>query len=298
LLLCVLYGTVWYSLLTCIGFLSLMALNFIFHMIYMKRILRRDQGLQTFRTDFPITTKSIGITSMILSFKSMRMLYSRFYGLDHFQAQFQSFDGFFRPLQVCTIINAFVSLLPIVLADIVGLATTSWGTQLYITMIETLLLSIAILVLEVIEMLKIKKLIGNDIGYDVINGESRVDSQDDSAMRDKLLELLRRRLMSEGLRRAQSDIVHGSKKEEDDRKVHSWPMSPKEGYEGPFNFADYIGKQPDNVYADSKPADPDAKKGKTYVDFEGQIVPEDIMKRKGGDLLTVDDSDDERRKAE
>lgn len=51
----------------------------------------------------------------------------------------------------------------------------------------------------------------------------------------------------------------------------------------------------DNVYAESKPADPLGKFGKSYSDFDSQVGPSDldkILARKGGDFVTFESATD------
>lgn len=57
-------------------------------------------------------------------------------------------------------------------------------------------------------------------------------------------------------------------KEEDPRKVRSYPMTPKGMKEyDDVNFGNFNGlPPPDNVYADSKPPDPMGTAGKVLVD--------------------------------
>ena len=57
-------------------------------------------------------------------------------------------------------------------------------------------------------------------------------------------------------RRCMSSEELGNEMEEDPRNLDSYPVSPRrmKDREGPFQFD--RPKQPDNVYADSKPHDP------------------------------------------
>ena len=77
-------------------------------------------------------------------------------------------------------------------------------------------------------------------------------------------------------------------KEEDPRETRSYPMTPRgmKNYEE-FDFLAPQVFQSDNVYAESKPYDPLAKIGKTYVEIGLQAC--NISTKIGMDLpLTAD----------
>ena len=78
--------------------------------------------------------------------------------------------------------------------------------------------------------------------------------------------------------------------EEDPRKFKSEPASPG-GQAAAFDKN--IFRNPDNVYADSKPPNPLGKIGKTYSDFNAQIDSDydEIMARKGGDIVNFEGND-------
>jgi hypothetical protein len=79
-------------------------------------------------------------------------------------------------------------------------------------------------------------------------------------------------------------IEFGNDLEEDPRKTKTAPSSPRKDdtlFEGALPTID-------NVYAESKPADPLGKLGKTYSDFDSQVIPsqfDKILSRKGGDYV-------------
>ena len=79
------------------------------------------------------------------------MFYSRFFGFDNFCAAFENIESLHRALNAASVFNIAATLFVMILTDIIGLAALSWGSQLYITMIETLLLSLFMILLTVIE---------------------------------------------------------------------------------------------------------------------------------------------------
>ena len=147
------------------AYLFLVGSNIAYHCFYRKRILTKDMAFKDWREQYSCSAKTTSFVAALVSFKTIRFLYSRFGGYDRFQAGFSSFDMFWRPLMFFSVFNAFLTLAPIIFIDIVGLTTLPWPTQIYVTLIETLVLSILIIILEIIEMIKVKKLVADDRGY-------------------------------------------------------------------------------------------------------------------------------------
>lgn len=76
---------------------------------------------------------------------------------------------------------------PILIVDIVGLIFLSWGTQLYITMIETATLTILILILTLVEFCRLKRLLSDHSGpsYKHVSSESVMITPNDDLMETK-----------------------------------------------------------------------------------------------------------------
>lgn len=167
-----------------------------------------------------------------------------------------------------------------------------------------------IIILEIIEMIKVKKLVADDRGYFEVGNDSHADGPGVNDGKDELLRQMLSKLRADkftkndphglldkfGGRRCMSMEEFGNEKEEDPRNIDSYPLTPKrmKDREGPFHFEK--PHQPDNVFAEAKPFDPNYRKGKQFADADAQAIPEEIMNRKGGDLLNPDDSDEERRR--
>ena len=98
-------------------------------------------------------------------------------------------------------------------------------------------------------------------------------------------------LNENGPRRCKSMIEFGNELEDDPRLTQSLPISPRDD----FSFDKDAGLPTiDNVYAESRPADPLGKLGKTFSDFDSQVLPKDfdkIVSRKGGDFVTFESGD-------
>lgn len=204
---------------------------------------------------------------------------------------------------------------PIILIDVVGLMNLYMKTQLYINMFETAVMIIISIILSIIEFCKLKKLLGDDVGYKQVVSDSVMNASmpDDNLMAErKLREDMLKSIMNQikgnrdlflnnkldelleqfGDRKCKSMIDFGSDKEEDDRNIRSFPLTPKtkKQYEGPFTF-DYLPRE-DNVYAESKPPNPLGKIGKEYSDADIQTLAPRGVPKNGGNLPTLDDNDD------
>lgn len=81
----------------------------------------------------------------------MRMFYSRFFGLDHFSANFSNLGKFLNWFMCFSVFNIFFVLIPIILVDIFGMIALGWGSQLFIMLLESLILSIIMIIFTLIE---------------------------------------------------------------------------------------------------------------------------------------------------
>jgi len=95
------------------------------------------------------------------------------------------------------------------------------------------------------------------------------------------------------------ELGTGWPKEEDPRKIITWPMTPEhladyDGKEFKFGKEDMYYQQDDNVYAEAA-----VKKEATDEGVQGDMGAQeffDAQRRKQGDLLTPMDDDEEIRK--
>jgi hypothetical protein len=84
-------------------------------------------------------------------------MYSRFFGHNGFHIPLENMAKLHTALNILTIINIILSLLPMIFIDIYGLIKYSWGNQFYIIMIETLVLSLFMLAMTIWEFKQQKK---------------------------------------------------------------------------------------------------------------------------------------------
>ena len=195
----------------------------------------------------------------------------------------------------------------ILAVDVVGIQYLGlkFDTQLSITLFETLILSIILMILEFVEICRLKSYLGDDVKLDYEALVNQMNESMDKKLRQDMLKQIMNHvkgnkdlnlnnrlddlLTDMGPRRTKSMIEFGNELEDDPRRTRSEPVSPR--HAGDEFDRDTPLPTIDNVYAESKPADPLGKLGKTYSDFDSQVLPNDfdkVLARKGGDFVTFD----------
>jgi K+-transporting ATPase A subunit len=72
-------------------------------------------------------------------------------GLDRFYIPFENPQKIRSFFNVLTTLNIIFSLVPVILIDVYGLAKYRWGNQFYVMLIETLVFSLSMIVVQIIE---------------------------------------------------------------------------------------------------------------------------------------------------
>lgn len=99
----------------------------------------------------------ITVLSLLSVFKLNKLYYSHFYSFSVFKARWTDVK-FYRKLMMWFCVAHFVTIdLFLICIDVAGLTNIEWGNQLYITMIETLVLSLVGLTLGSIELYRLKE---------------------------------------------------------------------------------------------------------------------------------------------
>ena len=214
-----------------------------------------------------------------------------------------------------SLLNIVTSIIPCVLADALGIWKLSWGTQLYITLIETAFLELLMVFFLLVEICTTRNIDKRDqySKIDIEPNMSMLDNKlDESNEDDKLRANALKRLIDmmhkdefshdgDGPKRTRSLPADGNELDEISERANSYPLSPRTKKEmedqliNPlalgFYRPDEAWEPQDNVYAESKPPDPFGKIGKTYKDGDTQTF------MVGGDHdipFRVDDNDDGR----
>ena len=307
-----------------VAFIFLIAVNVLF-VVYFKKVIEKDEMFQYWSGSYKRTTKALTIISAVVSFKVMRLLYSRLFGLDNFNAAFTRHDTLFRPMNGASVINFVFTVMLVIVVDVVGLALYSWGSQFYMTCIETLLLAVGIIVMTVVEF-KTAKI----HGYVELASKELEREEGAPDMEKRLREEVLKGIIStikgtknffntnrieecinddEALQRTYSLPCHliPEEDEESQGRVHSYPLSPASRKALEANpFLQGIEKVPptpdqlpDNVYVEAKPHDPLAGAGREFKDSLTQTFNIDAAKHlSGSEMRIANESDEKRRKKE
>lgn len=68
--------------------------------------------------------------SACCNFKIFRLIYTRFFGFDNFNAPFDEPNTFFKPFTQVSIFSVLFTSIPVMVGCIVGLVYIDWGYQL------------------------------------------------------------------------------------------------------------------------------------------------------------------------
>ena len=115
----VLYGTI-------IAFGVLIFLNFLYAYLFCK-IIKPDIGFHVYRQRFPRTPYFIYALSVVFNFKFGRVLYTRLFGIDNFECEFNNPARVKCMKTILSIVNMVCCLLVIIAVDIIGLIRYHWG---------------------------------------------------------------------------------------------------------------------------------------------------------------------------
>ena len=133
--------------LSGIALLMLVTSNIIFYVYYKKEIIN-DPAFAKWCRMYPKTERYILLLTLLLNFKSIKLLYSGFYGLESCLAQFEDpMKNFFRPMRIITYFSFIFVYIPIIASSALIFIQVKWGYQLLILGIEALILAVVIIAL-------------------------------------------------------------------------------------------------------------------------------------------------------
>lgn len=250
---------------TLVAILANIGLNVAFIVFHRRRICR-DAGFARWAVQHPCVNTWIDIVSPCLSFQLRRLYYCRLAGLDVFFAQFEDFQALLLPLNYFTLMTIVFSYFMVLVVDIVSLARLSWGTQLYISLIESLIMTSLLILLLAYELRTSKDLSAeliDDTRYSEIDPEKlrqrilrQVLDEIESKNREKIAKSLGLSMTTgKPPSRVQTEpeaAAPDTAKEEDPRALRSFPCSPRTAQEKLVpepTFSD----QGDNVYHEEAP---------------------------------------------
>lgn len=185
-------------------------------------------------------------------------------GLDRFYIPFENPERIHAFFNVLTTMNIILSLVPVVLIDVYGLAKYRWGSQFYMMLVETLIFSLCMIVVQVFEYRSHKTFNPYLDDYAQVKDNSEeVEALVRQRLGQALEEYARRlKIQQEGensdkapIRRTNSMCDIGDRdREEDPRRLNTEPLDKKKKklYEDRMNPYHQVLDHdfPDNVYAE------------------------------------------------
>jgi len=263
-----LFANYMYAILAIVAVIIYVTVNVSFVLYFHLRIGKHDSDYQQYVQLYPKTSKVILVLSGALSSKLMRLHYSYLFGMDNFKTTFQNHLMFQKALIAFTSAQMASNVLFIVY-DLSGfLVAFTWGTELYIVMLETCIISGCLIVLEIVEFFKLNQYLTAG-SYTQVNSDSVMNVSDmdlDKRRREDMLKSIMGKVKNNqdlflnnnldelfskfGNRRCNSMTQFENEKEEDPRKTKSLPSSPKDDFK--FDKDAYMkDRYPDNVGAES-----------------------------------------------
>jgi hypothetical protein len=122
------------------------------------------------------------LVGSLLSFKMHKFFYTRFMG--SYRIPFRNPQRIRSFFNVLTTLNIVFSLAPVILIDVYGLSKYKYGNQFYIMLIETMIYSVSMLVMHVIELRQPKE--EDDEHMNMYRGLDDMSDQIDEEVRKRL----------------------------------------------------------------------------------------------------------------
>jgi len=140
-------------------FVSGMILNLVFVVNFIKQVKGKDKEFERWRKRKWCAANFFLVLAGMISLTLYRLIYCRLFRLDMMSVKVSKPQPFLRPILIFSAIKMLVFNLPLIIVDIYGISILSWGNQVYMTMWESLILSLVSLLLQIWEWRQRKTLI-------------------------------------------------------------------------------------------------------------------------------------------
>ena len=163
---------------TCFSLVVKLLTNIMFFFIFLF-IIRRDKAYHSYRKQYCCAPVFLSLFGTLLSFKLYKFFYSRFFGMERFYLPLEQPQRMHTACNALTIMNIVLSLCPMIFVDIYGLIKYHWGNQFYMMMIESLILSMSMLVIQIIEFKaqKVMEPYAENMSYSHLRNSSALDDE-------------------------------------------------------------------------------------------------------------------------
>ena len=125
-------------------------INFFFSLVFNYQV-KQDKTFRHWCTYHTCGVTMITFFATVFNFKIFRLLYSRLFGRDDFNAPFDDPYMFFRPYNLISIINMFTVKVLCLIAAIFTTIYVPWGYQLFIVAIELIVIEVVLLICYITE---------------------------------------------------------------------------------------------------------------------------------------------------
>lgn len=144
-----------YSLSAC-ALMFLYGMNLFFSLVYFKQI-KADIVFKYWEQEYPMSSLYIVSIGSLCNFKFFRMFYSRYQDKKNYNAPFQDDQTYYRTLVFTSAFFVITGTVPIIVASCFGLWYVRFGYQVQMFCMEMLIIEILLLILQSIELFKIRK---------------------------------------------------------------------------------------------------------------------------------------------
>ena len=172
------YGTFRYAVFLIFAWVSFVITNIVFSVCHYKKISKRDRAYSNWRNrrDVRCARRLMNVIGIIGDWKTYKLSYSAFWGRSFVsQANFTQ-PKVFRDLQKRFLwINILSVYAVIIVLNCYGLYDLDWGTQLYIQMIENIIIFLMVIVASLWEQNKQEVDYLADKKYSLLNGGGKLN---------------------------------------------------------------------------------------------------------------------------
>ena len=141
------FGTFFYAIFIIAAYACFLITNVVFYFVHYNKIATKDLKYRRWRNkpNNIWARRMMNIVAFIANWHSYKLSYSSFYGIKLTPAEFTNPRNFRKLQKVFLWVNIGTVYVPLILLNLYGLYDMPWGTQLYIQMIENVLIFLAII---------------------------------------------------------------------------------------------------------------------------------------------------------
>lgn len=133
--------------------------------------IKTDSSFKHWLQRYETISVIVPVLILVINFKIIRVFICKFMELPAFNAQFTNPETIYRPMLYITVLSIVTYITPLIIVDIIAFFSITWGFQLLINCIESLILTIALLILTMIEFVRLKTTMNINSDLIVVNSK-------------------------------------------------------------------------------------------------------------------------------